>query len=339
VAIDPDRARHEANWARYRPGQQEGHYESWFQRANHPARPLAFWIRYTLFSPARRPGEAMGELWAIFFDGESGRHTAVKEELPFQHCSFARDRFEVLIGDARLDGQGLRGSAASRGHRASWELGYSGAGAPPLFFFPLPYYERSLPRAKVLANVPDALYRGFIEIDGRKIEVDGWRGTQNHNWGERHTDLYAWGQVAGFDEAPDSYLEVATARLKVGPLWTPRLTSLVLRHRGEEFALNSAYRALRAEGGFQYFDWHFRSGNDAVRVEGRMHAPASAFVALPYANPPGGTKHCLNSKLAACELRITRRGAEGRTEHLTTLHRAAFEILTDDHGHGIPLGV
>ena len=28
-----------------------GHYESWFLRGNHPSRPLAFWIRYTIFHP------------------------------------------------------------------------------------------------------------------------------------------------------------------------------------------------------------------------------------------------------------------------------------------------
>lgn len=54
-----------ANWTRYQPGQRAGHYESFFQRANHPTRPLAFWIRYTIFSPAGQPEAALGELWAI----------------------------------------------------------------------------------------------------------------------------------------------------------------------------------------------------------------------------------------------------------------------------------
>src|SRR5688500_2735999 len=35
----------EPNAVRYRPGEAAGHYESFFLRANHPARPLAFWIR------------------------------------------------------------------------------------------------------------------------------------------------------------------------------------------------------------------------------------------------------------------------------------------------------
>jgi len=58
------------NAARFVPGQRDGHYESFYQRANHPTRPLAFWIRYTMVRPARRPEAAIGELWAMFFNGE-----------------------------------------------------------------------------------------------------------------------------------------------------------------------------------------------------------------------------------------------------------------------------
>ena len=95
-------ARREVNHTRYQPGQRAGHYESFFQRANHPTRPLAFWIRYTLFSPNHHPENAFGELWAVFFDGETSRHVAVKRELPAAQCVFDADGFGAQIGDARL---------------------------------------------------------------------------------------------------------------------------------------------------------------------------------------------------------------------------------------------
>ena len=47
------------NCARYRTGQAPGHYESYFQRANHPTQSLAFWVRYTIFSPTGRPQDAI----------------------------------------------------------------------------------------------------------------------------------------------------------------------------------------------------------------------------------------------------------------------------------------
>lgn len=60
------------NAARY-DGSERGHYESYFQRANHPSEPRAFWIRYTVFSPKGRPSDALGQLWAIYFDRTKDR--------------------------------------------------------------------------------------------------------------------------------------------------------------------------------------------------------------------------------------------------------------------------
>jgi len=326
------------NATRYRVGQRAGHYESFFQRANHPTRPLAFWIRYTLFSPEGRPEEGIGELWAVSFDGESGRHVAVKEEHRLSLCRFDRSSLHVEVGDSRLTAGSLVGSASSGGDTISWDLTFAGHEAP-LLLLPRRLYATALPKAKTLVGLPLASYTGRLTVNGEPLEIADWVGSQNHNWGQRHTDHYAWGQVAGFDDHPASFLEVATARLKIGPLWTPPMTSLVLRHEGEEIALNTFRRMLRAKGTFRYFTWNFRSENDDVRVQGTIAAPREAFVGLAYYNPPGGTKHCLNSKIASCEIELTRKhgGAAGEPQILTTQSRAAFEILTDDRAHGLEI--
>lgn len=328
-----------ANHARYRPGQREGFYESFFQRANHPSRPLAFWIRYTLFSPAGRPEAAEGELWAVYFDGESGRHAVAKREVPFAgRCAFDRAAFGVDIDGARLGPGRLVGAAGEGEGEIAWDLSYEGGGEP-LLLLPAALYGAPLPKAKSLVGAPLCVYGGALRVAGREVDVSGWVGSQNHNWGTKHTDLYAWGQVAGFDSHPDSFLEVATARLKIGPLWTPRMTPLVLRHRGEEIALNALARTVRARASFDYFRWSFRTEGDRVSVEGQMSASAGDFVGLVYRNPPGGEKHCLNTKIAACTLtlRWKGRGRAGEVETLTTARRAAFEILTDDRSHGVPI--
>ena len=327
-----------ANHTRYQPGQRRGHYESFFLRANHPQRRLAFWIRYTIFSPEGRPEQALGELWAVYFDGESGQHVAVKREVPFAQCAFANAKFSVRIADALLGPGVATGTAASDGHALSWDLSYGGD-APPLFLFPLQLYRTALPKAKSLVGLPLARFAGALVVDGRRVDVADWIGSQNHNWGARHTDHYAWGQVAGFDAHPDSFLEVATARLKMGPLWTPFMTVLVLRHRGTEIALNSPRQMWRARGSFDYFRWRFSAMNGAHRVEGTISAPRETFVGLRYGNPPGGIKHCLNSKLAACELTVSDRRGGSSAETLSTAHRAAFEILTDEDGHGVAMRV
>ncbi len=323
------------NHARWLPGQREGHYESFFQRANHPTRPLAFWIRYTLFSPAGDPARGVGELWAIYFDGETGEHVAVKREVPIARASFDRARFAVRVDDATLGPAALRGAVAQAPHRIAWDLRYRGTEAP-LLLFPAALYEARLPRAKSLVGVPLAVFEGEIDVDGRVVDVGGWVGSQNHNWGSQHTDHYAWGQVAGFDEHPGTFLEIATARLKLGPVWTPFMTPAVLRHGGREHAANGPVALARARASFDYFDWRFGFETDEVRVTGTIAAPREAFVGLCYANPPGGVKHCLNTKIAAATLTLTHK-AGGRVETLAAKHRAAFEILTDDRAHGVAI--
>jgi len=313
------------NRCRYIPGSVEGHYESYFQRANHPQRPLAFWIRYTVFSPKGSPGDAVGELWAIYFNGEQNRITAVKDTFPMESCRFSAKSLEVRIGDALLNESYLVGQVNRDSDTLHWDLQYGGS-QPPLLLLPQSFYERGFPKAKALVGSPNAMFDGGMMVNGENIRIDHWIGSQNHNWGEKHTDSYAWGQVAGFDNEPDAFLECSTARLRLGPVWSPPLTFVVLRTGGSEIRLNSLKQTFRARGRFDSTSWRIDSGNSRARVTIHIHAPESAFVGLVYDNPPGGTKDCLNTKLATCELTLKQRGEPDRT--LIAKQRAAFEILT-----------
>ena len=324
------------NRCRFDPSTTEGHYESYFQRANHPERPQAFWIRYTIFCPKDHPDQAIGELWAMYFDMDRGkdRVVAVREEFPFAQCQFSRDRLDARVSESTITDGRLDGTAALSGHELSWSLGYESA-ADPLLMFEERLYKGSFPKAKAVVGAPNAVYQGELVVDGDKIPIDGWVGSQNHNWGSKHTDDYAWGQVAGFQEDPDAFLECATARLKLGPVWTPRLTIVNLRVGGETYALNDLLQSVRACGRYKFFAWTFDSCCKGVRIHGEISAPRHAFVGLTYGNPPGGTKTCLNTKVARCRVTLERQGQRPLT--LLSPHRAAFEILTDRTDHQVPI--
>jgi hypothetical protein len=316
----------------YEPGQVAGHYESFYQRANHPERPLAFWIRYTVFAPASHPTFAVGELWAVAFDGETGEHAVAKREFPIAECEFRRDAFGVRIGSSTLGPDALVGSAGE----LSWDLQYTGDEAPVLLL-PEKLYAGGFPKAKSLVPRPMATFTGTYRVGDREIDVDGWTGSQNHNWGSQHTHRYAFGQVAGFDDAPDTFLEVATAKARIaGPVVSPWATTLVLRHGGEEYSFVALRRAMRAHASYGYFHWDFATGDENVRISGRISGDRSDFVGLRYNNPPGGYKYCLNTKIGKAEITVRDRRS-GRIEMLTAQHRALFEILADDTAAGIPI--
>jgi hypothetical protein len=327
------KAEAQANFLRYQPGQKRGHYESYFIRANHPSQARAFWIRYTLFSPKGQSEAAMGELWAVYFDERFGPKSA-KAEFPLHHCKLADSHFNLEIGpDSHINSVEAKGQAM----QISWDLKYESKESP-LFFLPLNFYELPFPKAKSLVPQPFAFFNGNINVEGEPIAIENWRGSQNHNWGEKHTDYYAWGQVAGFDNAPDSFLELITAKIKLGPIKTPFMTILVLRHKGKEYRLNKIKHWISSKAKFKYFKWKFEAENKEVKVRGTIYAPQELFAGLRYPNPPGGEKYCLNTKLAACEITIKEKTKLGLREDLHTEYGAAFEILTDDkQSHGVEI--
>jgi hypothetical protein len=158
-----------------------GHYESWYIRANHPTRPLAFWIRYTIYSPSKAPARAAeGELWAVWFDGESPKVSAAYNSLPIADCSFARDRLQLSIGNSTLTDDSATGVADGLGHRLSWDLALEG-GSNPLLLFPERFYDGRFPKAKTLVPRPLTRFTGHVEVDGTRVEVSDWVGSQNHN--------------------------------------------------------------------------------------------------------------------------------------------------------------
>lgn len=322
------------NAARWVAGDPRGHYESWFSRANHPTRPLAFWVRYTIFSPKDRPEDALGELWAVAFDGEKKRIIAVKEEHSIRACTFSRTELAARIGEATIDQESLVGTAACGGHRVEWSLGFTSP-ERPMLLLDRSLYDAPFPKAKGIIGSPFAVFSGSLRVDDEGWDIDGWIGSQNHNWGERHTNRYAWGQVAGFDDAPDAFLEVITAKVKLGPLMLPPGTPLVLRLGDEELAFNTLRRAYTARASYDLFQWRFETGDARAHVSGTIAAAASDFVGLTYYDPPGGSRTCLNSKIARCDLTVRRPGKPPLS--LSTKSRAAFEILTDATDHGVPV--
>ncbi len=307
-------------------GARGGHYESWFLRANHPREPRAFWIRYTLFVPARDSLPKLGEVWAIYFDGNRAHPIAAQEDIAWSDCRIGPEGLDLQFGESTLKPGEARGRARGGSHQLEWRLRYRG-GTEPLLLLPPQWYERGFPKAKALVTTPLAHFDGALVVDGETIAIEDWIGSENHNWGVRHTDSYAWGQVCGFDNDPNAFLECASARLKLGPFWSPVMTLAVLRHENEILSFNRVERSWRQKAGYAPGRWTFTCTQNGDRLHVQMRARPRDIVALRYRNPPGGIKTCLNSKLAACDLLLERHGRAPARLH--SAHGAAFEILTD----------
>ncbi len=314
------------------PPVEPPYYESRFVRANHPSAPKALWLRETLLLPTT--GESVADVWVMVFDPEGAGNRAIKVGHPLRESDYGYDEWTARIGGATIDDAAVRGEVSAGGRTASWDLDIAPSAAPPVKLLTDRGYRAKFPAAKTMVRDPLATFDGRLDFDGG-LDVNGWRGSVNHNWGRRHTPAYAFGQVCGFDEVPDASLELVTARAAVGPVMLPPTTLFVLRHSRGEIAVRSVLAARRTHGEYRPFAWTFGGRVGAATVEGELVAEPSDVIGLTYSDTTGHTKFCYNSGLATCRV-ILRDSAFGNMELIAT-RRAMFEILLAEPLDGIPL--
>jgi len=230
---------------------------------------------------------------------------------------------------ARIGSDGATGSIPSRGSTAAdaaWELALEGA-EEPLFHLPASWlYRAPLPRTKLLSPAPAARFSGRIEIDGRSIEVDSWRGMAGHNWGAQHAERWIW--LHGLTPDGD-WLDAAIGRVKVGPLTTPWVANGALSIAGDRHVL----RRVRVTESPSHCT--FTLSGRGVEVRGTVEAPPERFVGWVYADPDGSDHHAVNCSIAEMRLSVSRKGAAA-TE-LVVPHAAAYELGMRERDHGIEI--
>ena len=132
-----------------------------------------------------------------------------------------KEVFAAFPPDAVAGPRQFRGQATMGEQSARWDLAVTGEQPPLRPLRPQMLYQAPLPRTKLEATVPDGDVTGTLELDGREVTVSGWRGTVGHNWGSEHADSWVWLHAAGFDAAPEAWLELVLARIRVGPARSP----------------------------------------------------------------------------------------------------------------------
>jgi hypothetical protein len=307
------------------------YYESRFIRANNPQRRQAFWLRETLLLP--RSGKASADVWVMVFDPEGSGNRALKVAHPIDDADFRSEPWTARIAATMLDDRSASGKIANESGGATWQLAIRPGNETPVRLLTERGYRAPFPAAKTLVRHPLARFDGRIEVTDRAVVIDGWTGSVNHNWGRRHTPAYAFGQVCGFDGAPESSLEIVTARAGVGPVLLPPITLLVMRHAGTEFAVRSPVGARHTRGTYRPFTWSFGARRDGVTLEGEIRAEPTDVIGLTYTDTNGKHKFCYNSAIATCRVNLS----GGETAELTAERRAMFEILTDERSDEVSL--
>jgi hypothetical protein len=309
------------------------YYESRYIRANHPDKPQALWLRETLLLPTA--GDPVAEVWVMVFDPEGQGNRALKQPYSVDAAAYEYDKWTARIGATSIDDRSAQGVVTGGGNSARWDLQITPGSEDSVKLLTDRAYKARIPTAKTTVRHPLAQFDGQVELDDARLVLDGWTGSVNHNWGTRHTPAYAFGQVCGFDDAPDSSLEIVTARAAIGPVLTPAATLFVFRHAGQEFAVRSILGSLQSHGRYRPFSWAFGARVGDQMIEGEIIAEPANVIGLTYTDTDGGSKYCYNSAIATCRVQVAGKAFERR--ELLATRRAMFEILTDRRHDQVPL--
>ncbi len=309
------------------------YYESRFLRANNPHHAQALWLRSTLLLPSA--GDPAADIWVMVFDPDGLGNRALKQPYPIDASDYRYDNWTARIAATTIDDRSAQGVVTGRNRSARWDLRITPGTEQPVKLLTERGYKARFPTAKTMVRHPLAQFDGQLELDDVRVVVDGWTGSVNHNWGRRHTPAYAFGQVCGFDDAPESSLEIVTAHAAAGPVSLPAATLFVLRHAGQEFAVRSILATRHTRGDYHPFAWSFGARVGGLTLDGEITAQPRDVIGLTYTDTGGDSKYCYNSAIATCRIRLAG-GAFGRTELVAT-RRAMFEILTDTRHEAVPL--
>jgi hypothetical protein len=313
--------------------EKAGHYESFYLKLTQPGGGRAAWIRHTVH---KRPAEAATcALWFVLFDADAPGPRTTKRQFGADELGVGADTY-IRVADATLTDGHASGRVTTDALDASWDLTFSDEHEA---FHHLPrdfLYRAPLPKTKFLSPYPDAVFNGHLELDGERIDVDGWRGMIGHNWGAEHAERWVWVQGSGFEgHSPEDYFDMAVGRIKVAGRTTPWVGNAMLMLGGKAHRLGGFGHVPSTEVSESPTGAAFELKGKGVKLSGKVGAPVKDFVAWIYADPVGPEHNTLNCSISDLELQVELDG--GPAESLVVSGAAAYEFGTRDLDHGIPV--
>jgi tocopherol cyclase-like protein len=325
---------------------QPGHYEVYYLTFTDPASGVGFWIRYTMVAPLPETGEeATCSLWFMAMDrADPSQNVGEKVSFPVSALSAEAVPFKLQINDSVLTDKGMSGSLERDGQRYAWDLSWNPR---------LPAYGHVHPvlRAAKLAKTilflphPDVEVNGWIEMNGRRIEVQGARGGQAHLWGAKHATRWAWMHCSDFNGSGggDSFVDgVSVFVPRFGRELGPN-TPVVARVRGQDVLSISPLAVQRNPSEFSLESWRFEARTSRRKLEGVVSARRQDLVGVTYHDPDGQLAYCYNTEVADMTLELFERSAPftdwRKQDELTSNGRAHFEYAQREPVEGVALKV
>ena len=288
-------------------GKKTGHYEVYYMKWNDFASRMAYWIRYTMTSPAPQVGAPYCELWGTFFDAsEPGKNFALKNRFPIEKLSWDKDKFGIRIAGAELAMNACHGKIAdeAKGNSLEWEVSFDSPDKTFYHLTPQRMYKGDFPKTKALAPHHDARFTGKVIANGREIKFSNARGQQTHLWGVKHAHRWAWGHCNTFKEDDEAVWEGLDGQIKLGPIKSSHLKLFYLKYKGKSHYFNVFPKWFTNKSKWELAHWTFDARDKEIRMVGEISARYEDFVAVTYMDPDGDPLWCNNTELADIKISV-----------------------------------
>lgn len=284
-----------------------GLYESNYLKGNAPDGSGAFWLKHNILTPAEAgAAPSVAEFWCVLWL-EDWRPRVWKRVVDLDQVRLGRDR--VAMDDDRVSletdhvaGQ-LDGDPDVR-----WDLAIRDE-LPPLRHLAADWmYEKGFPRKKAVTGSPRAVFDGAFQVGDRTVDVGGWVGHRQHNWGTEHAERYVYGSCNIWDADADLTIEGITVRVElVAGIRSPWLTLLRGLRDGQPYGKGTIWASLRQAGDVDFPRWTaWGGGRGEVRTRLEMELDPTHTAGLRYLHPDGKVSYCYNAKDASVDLLLDR---------------------------------
>jgi hypothetical protein len=328
---------------------EPGHYEVYYVTLTDPGTGVGFWIRYTMVAPLAETGQQPScSLWFMAMDpNDPNANVGEKVSFPASELDAQAEPFELRINGSTLTDHGMTGAMERDGRRLAWDLNWNPR---------LPAYGHVHPflRAARIAKTilflphPDVEVNGSIDIDGRRIDVQGARGGQAHLWGSKHASRWAWAHCSDFtgsdgSRCSDTFVDGVSVYVpRFGRELGPN-TPVVGRVGGSDLLSISPLAVQRNESEFSLETWDFEARLRRRKLRGQVIARKEDLVGVTYHDPDGELAYCYNTEVADMRLELFERstpfGVWGKLDELEARGTAHFEYAQREPVEGVELKV
>jgi len=291
-------------------GKEKPFYEVYYLKLNDAGLKTALWIRYTLTSPVgARP---YASLWAVFSDAKRPQmNFTVRKDCSMNEVSFRRQKFRLVLDNAKMDNSSASGELADGKNSVSWDLSWKAA-VNSYHHYPWPLYWLAFPSSKVVAPNLNVPVKGGFTVNGLHFKVNTVLH-QGHVWGRKMSKRWAWADCGLFIEDKNAVLElIGNQRTGFG----------TVRAGGKDYR-------FRVRGRYTPLGWEFSGRTFSAKISGSILARKEDFAVVAYDAPEGGKRFCYNTKLADAHVEILEKNGKGKFSRivLTSVGTTAFETV------------